>query len=125
MLQRRGTYVTTAKTGLWMLHKGMYDEGSPPTEDADVVAQSLPIPVQFVLNADLTKRIAEADRETLDRLANAGFALDSGCDKSGISRKYMTRGGGYYMDVGCSQLIIDGKIKVVQSPGGIAGFAED
>lgn len=28
--------------------------------------------------------------------------------------KYFQRGGGYYIDVGCSQLIIDGKIKVKQ-----------
>jgi cation diffusion facilitator CzcD-associated flavoprotein CzcO len=124
MLQRRGTYVITAKTGLFMLHKGMYDEDSPPTEDVDIVAQSLPIPVQFALNTSLTKRITEAEKETLDGLTKAGFALDFGRDGSGIFRKYMTRGGGYYIDVGCSQLIIDGKIKVVQSPGGIAGFTE-
>ena len=36
----------------------------------------------------------------------------------------MTRGGGYYIDVGCSQLIIDGKVKVKQSPEGIAGLDE-
>ena len=36
----------------------------------------------------------------------------------------MTRGGGYYIDVGCSQLIIDGKIKMKQSPDGISGFNE-
>lgn len=34
----------------------------------------------------------------------------------------MTRGGGYYIDVGCSQKIIDGEIKVKQSPEGIEGF---
>ena len=28
--------------------------------------------------------------------------------------KYFQRGGGYYIDVGASQLIIDGKIKVKQ-----------
>lgn len=36
----------------------------------------------------------------------------------------MTRGGGYYIDVGCSQLIIDGKVKMKQSPDGISGFDE-
>jgi len=43
-------------------------------------------------------------------------------DGSGIYRKYVTRGGGYYIDVGASQLIIDGKIEAVQSPDGIKGF---
>jgi hypothetical protein len=58
-------------------------------------------------------------------LVKAGFKLDFGDDKSGIYRKYITRGGGYYIDVGASQLIIDGKIKVHQSPGGISRFEEN
>jgi hypothetical protein len=70
----------------------------------------------------LTKRIAEAEKETLDGLRRAGFQLDFGPDGAGIARAYFTRGGGYYIDVGCSQLIIDGKIKVKHSPGGINGF---
>jgi hypothetical protein len=37
----------------------------------------------------------------------------------------MTRRGGYYIDIGCSRLIIDGKIKVLQSSGEIEGFTED
>jgi hypothetical protein len=67
--------------------------------------------------------MAEAERSTLEGLEKAGFKLDSGIDKSGIARLYYTRGGGYYVDVGCSKLIIDGKIKVRQSPDGIKGFA--
>jgi cation diffusion facilitator CzcD-associated flavoprotein CzcO len=122
MLQRRGTYVISASKGLFMLHEGMYDEGGPPTEDADIAGQSLPIPAQFALNVDLTSRIAEAEKENLDGLNKAGFKLDFGEDKSGIYRKYITRGGGYYIDVGCSQLIIDGKIAVKQSPDGISHF---
>lgn len=72
-----------------------------------------------------TKRIAEAEKETLDGLRKAGFELDFGQDGAGIARAYFTRGGGYYIDVGCSQLIIDGKIKVKHNPGGINGFGEN
>lgn len=122
LIQRRGTYVISAKTGLFMLHEGLYDEGGPPTEDADVYGQSLPIPVQFALNVDATNRIAAAEKDNIDGLTKAGFKIDFGEDGSGIYRKYVTRGGGYYIDVGCSQLIIDGKIKLQQSPGGIQGF---
>ena len=122
MLQRRGTYVLSAKTGLVMLHEGLYYEGGPPTEDADVYGQSLPVPVQFALNVDGTNRIAAAEKDNLEGLEKAGFKIDFGENGSGINRKYLTRGGGYYVDVGCSQLIIDGKIKVQQSPEGIKGF---
>lgn len=122
MLQRRGTYVISAKTGVFMLHEGLYDETGPPIEDADVYGQSFPLPVQFALNVDATKRITAADKENIDGLSKAGFKLDFGDDGSGIYRKYVTRGGGYYIDVGASQLIIDGKIKMQQSPDGIKGF---
>ncbi|PSN70515.1 putative flavin-containing monooxygenase YUCCA3 [Corynespora cassiicola Philippines] len=125
MLQRRGTYVIQADKGLFMLHEGMYDGHGPPIEDADVYGQSLPIPVQFALNVGLTERIAEREKENLDGLKKAGFKVDFGHDGSGIYRKYITRGGGYYIDVGASQLIIDGKIKVEQSPDGIDKFEED
>lgn len=60
----------------------------------------------------------------MNGLQNAGFELDHGIDGAGLGRAYMCRGGGYYIDVGCSQLIADGKIKVRRSPGGISGFNE-
>lgn len=124
MLQRRGTYVIQASKGLEMVHAGMYDDHGPPTEDADIAWQSLPIPVQFVLSAGLTEKIKSVEKENIEGLTKAGFKVDFGHDNSGMHRKYITRGGGYYIDVGCSQLIVNGKIKVVQSPDGIKGFTE-
>ena len=124
MLQRSGTYVISAKTGLFMLHEGMYDEHGPPTEEADIAGQSLPIPVQFALNVGLTDRIKEAEKANIEGLGKVGFKIDFGNDGSGIYRKYITRGGGYYIDVGCSDLIIKGEIKVEQSPDGIKGFTD-
>jgi cation diffusion facilitator CzcD-associated flavoprotein CzcO len=125
ILQRRGTYVIQANKGLFMLHHGLYDEHGPPTDDADVYGQSLPIPVQFALNVDMTNRIREAEADNIEGLQKAGFKLDFGHDGSGIYRKYITRGGGYYIDVGASQLIIDGKISIIQSLDGIRAFESD
>ncbi|KAF2202246.1 putative flavin-containing monooxygenase YUCCA3 [Delitschia confertaspora ATCC 74209] len=124
MLQRSGTYVIQANKGLFMMHEGLYDENGPPTEDADVYGQSLPNAVQFALNVKMTNKIREAEKFNIEGLLKAGFKLDFGHDGSGIWRKYIQRGGGYYIDVGASQLIIDGKIKVVQSSGGIKGLDE-
>lgn len=75
------------------------------------------------LNVDLTSRIKQVEKENIEGLERAGFTLDFGHDGSGIYRKYITRGGGYYIDVGCSQLIIDGKINMLHSPGGISAFS--
>ncbi|KAJ5450204.1 uncharacterized protein N7458_006653 [Penicillium daleae] len=124
MLQRSGTYVITADKGVFMMHKGLHEDGGPPTEEADIVSESLPFPVQFALSVHMTHRIADAEKETLDGLRRAGFQLDFGHDGAGIARAYYTRGGGYYIDVGCSSLIIDGKIKVKHSPQGITGFGQ-
>jgi putative flavoprotein involved in K+ transport len=40
--------------------------------------------------------------------------LYDGEDKTGFQMKYLRRGGGYYLDVGCSQLLIDGKVRLIQ-----------
>lgn len=127
LLQRRGTYVISALDGkgIFMMHEGLYDEDGPPTLDADIYGESLPHAVAFALNVDFTRRVAAVEADTLAGLKKAGFALDAGPDGSGLMRKYLTRGGGYYIDVGASQLIADGKINVVRSEGGIASFAPD
>lgn len=43
---------------------------------------------------------------------------------AGINRAYTSRGGGFYIDIGCSSLIAYGKIKVKRSPEGITSFSE-
>jgi hypothetical protein len=50
----------------------------------------------------------------LDKLTSVGFNLEYGEENSGWQFKYLTRGGGYYFNVGASDLIADGKIKVIQ-----------
>ena len=54
------------------------------------------------------------DRELLDALERKGFRLDFGEDGTGWQFKYLTRGGGYYFNVGCSDLIVEGKIRLAQ-----------
>ncbi|KAA8651972.1 hypothetical protein EYZ11_001733 [Aspergillus tanneri] len=124
MLQRRGTYVITANKGVFMMHEGLHEENGPPTEEADIIAESLPFPVQFALATHFTNRVYEAEKDILEGLRKAGFELDFGVDGAGITRAYITRGGGYYIDVGCSALIAGGKIKIKRSPEGISSFNE-
>jgi hypothetical protein len=86
----------------------------PPTEDADLAFISIPNPILKRLHIDATKEIARRDAKLLEGLTKAGFMLDTGPDDSGLFMKYFQRGGGYYIDVGTSQLIVDRKIKVKQ-----------
>ncbi|KAK8066420.1 indole-3-pyruvate monooxygenase YUCCA11 [Apiospora hydei] len=85
-----------------------------PVDDADLILWSLPRPVHKALQQQAAALSIENDRATLEGLTKAGFKLDSGPDGAGLFFKYFQRGGGYYIDVGCSQLIIDGKIKIKQ-----------
>jgi putative flavoprotein involved in K+ transport len=55
-----------------------------------------------------------ADQPLLDCLAARGFRLDYGEDDTGFQMKYLRRGGGYYFNVGCSDLIVSGEIGLVQ-----------
>ena len=114
IVQRSSTYVMSSKAGLDVLLAGLYEEGGPDTEDADLMFMSLPNATLKRMHMDATKEISRRDADLLSGLEKAGFKLDSGPDDAGFFMKYFQRGGGYYIDVGASQLIIDGKIKIKQ-----------
>ncbi|MFN2568517.1 MAG: flavin-containing monooxygenase [Candidatus Dormibacteria bacterium] len=114
LVQRSGTYVMSSENGIAVLFAGLYEEGGPSVEDADLMLSSLPFPLVGQLHVGATKVLAEMDAELLAGLKTAGFKLDFGEDGSGLFMKYLTRGGGYYIDVGASTLIAEGKIKLKQ-----------
>lgn len=114
IVQRSSTYIMSSKAGIDVLLGGLYEEGSPDTEDADLIFMSIPNAMLKRMHMDATKEIARRDADLLAGLEKAGFKVDNGPDDAGFFMKYFQRGGGYYIDVGASQLIIDGKIKVKQ-----------
>ncbi|MDF1791584.1 MAG: NAD(P)/FAD-dependent oxidoreductase [Thalassobaculaceae bacterium] len=85
-----------------------------PLDEADLLAMAVPHPVLVETYKMLTKSIRQADADLLQGLADAGFKLDFGEDGTGFQMKYLTRGGGYYFNVGCSDLIIAGEIGIIQ-----------
>ncbi|MCJ1282467.1 hypothetical protein MMC26_001790 [Xylographa opegraphella] len=114
MVQRSSTLVVTSRALIDVTMAGVYCEGGPPVEDADLISHSLPSPVLKRFHIDATRETTRRDATLLQGLQAAGFALDNGPDGAGLWMKYMHRGGGYYIDVGASQLIADGKIRVKQ-----------
>jgi len=114
MVQRSSTYVMTSENGIKTLFAGTYEEGGPPVDEADLIFASIPYPLLAVFHQQATATIAELDRELLNGLERAGFKLDYGDDGSGIFLKYLRRGGGYYIDVGCASLIAQRKITIKQ-----------
>jgi cation diffusion facilitator CzcD-associated flavoprotein CzcO len=112
MVQRSSTYVMSQANGIPLLFGALYYEGGPPTDDADLLNAAFPHHVVLEFAQAQTTAIAELDSELLKGLERAGFALDLGIDGGGLMSKALTRAGGYYIDVGASALIVEGKIKV-------------
>ena len=117
IVQRSTTMVVTSETLMDVTMKGLYDEDGPPVEDADILNLSIPNPIAKRLHTEATQEMIRRDSSLLKGLTDAGFAVDSGPDGAGLFMKYLSRGGGYYIDVGTSRLIADRKIKVKQGHG--------
>ncbi|CAG9952595.1 unnamed protein product [Clonostachys rosea f. rosea IK726] len=112
MLQRSSTCVISSYSSATIALGELYSENSPPVDDADVLNLSLPGPLSKRAQIDTALAQHNEDNELLEGLQKAGFKVDKGPDFGGLIAKYYQRGGGYYIDVGASQLIIDGKIKI-------------
>ncbi|KAK6206873.1 flavin-binding monooxygenase-like protein [Colletotrichum tabaci] len=112
MVQRSSTSVVSSSSITDIGLKGLYDEDAPPVDDADLWLWSLPAELFKALQVGMTELQNANDADLLAGLDRAGFKLDMGPSGGGFFTKYFQRGGGYYIDVGCSQLIIDGAIKI-------------
>lgn len=122
LVQRSPTLIVNIEPSA-QLPYALYDEG-PPLEDCDLITASMPLALARRTHVLLTEQAKAHDQDLLDRLAAIGFKLDFGEDGTGWQFKYLTRGGGYYFNVGCSDLVADRDIKLVQFVD-IDGFAEN
>lgn len=95
------------------LNYAMYEEG-PPLEDCDLVAAAATYPLIVKGYQIAVKHMVALDKEIIEGLKSVGFKYDIGHDGTGHQMKYRRRGGGYYLDAGCSGLIIDGEIGLLQ-----------
>ncbi|BBX65162.1 monooxygenase [Mycobacterium saskatchewanense] len=113
LMQRSPTCVVSLIPGGTMVY-AVYSEG-PPADDVDLVTAAIPFPVLQNTYQWLTKKTTELDGDLLEGLRQRGFRLDAGPDDTGFHMLFLRRGGGYYINVGCSDLIVDGKISLVQA----------
>ncbi|KAJ6007776.1 hypothetical protein N7540_011752 [Penicillium herquei] len=112
MVQRSSTCVVSSNSITEIALKALYSEVAPPTEDADTYLASIPPELFKLQQTKVDKAMRQNDAQTMEGLEKAGFVVDRGPMDAGLMIKYFQRGGGYYIDVGGSQLIIDGKVKV-------------
>ncbi|MDB9998495.1 NAD(P)/FAD-dependent oxidoreductase [Alphaproteobacteria bacterium] len=112
IIQRSPSMVVNVEPSAQLPYQ-LYSEGLS-TDDCDLITIASPLAVLKKTHQMLTEKTSKIDKPLLDKLKNIGFKLDYGQDNTGWQFKYLTRGGGYYFNVGASDLIADGKIKVIQ-----------
>lgn len=117
MVQRSSTHIVRSETlmeiGLGALYSERAVQSGMTTAKADLIFASLPYRIMNQFQKPLYDKMREVDAKFYADLERVGFQLDFGADDSGLFMKYLRRGSGYYIDIGASQLIIDGKIKLV------------
>jgi len=116
MIQRSSTHVARSDMLMDLALGGLYSESAVKagitTDKADLLFASLPYKILPSLQVPVYAEMKKRDADFYARLEKAGFMLDFGDDDSGLFLKYLRRGSGYYIDVGASGLVADGKIKL-------------
>ena len=112
IIQRGSTTVVSIEPSA-KLNYALYEEG-PPLEDCDLIGTATTYPLMIRGYQAGVKRMVEFDRKMIDGLLSIGFKWDIGEDETGHQMKYRRRCGGYYLDAGCAQLMIDGEIGLLQ-----------
>ncbi len=116
MIQRSSTHVARSDSLMDLALGDLYSEralaNGVTTEIADLIFASIPYRILHRFQIPVYAEMKKRDAEFYQRLEDAGFMLDWGDDESGLFMKYLRRGSGYYIDVGASELIADGSVKL-------------
>jgi putative flavoprotein involved in K+ transport len=114
MIQRSSTHVVRSdslmKYGFENLYSESALEAGVSTEQADFLFASVPFAIMHRAQIPIYEKIKKIDAAFYERLRKVGFMLDFGDDESGLMMKALRRATGYYIDVGASDLIAEGKI---------------
>lgn len=121
MVQRNSTHIVSLAEAQRVYT--IYAEG-PPTDDCDLLATSFPFPILKRGYQMTAKHTSHVDKPLLDALSARGFKLNNGVEDCGFQMSYLQRGGGYYFNVGCSDLIAAGEINLIHYED-IAGFGAE
>jgi putative flavoprotein involved in K+ transport len=116
MVQRAPSIVVRTESLMELAWGPLYSEKAVAsgisTELADLTTASVPFKILPGRQKPIYDQIAKRDADLYKGLAKAGFQYDFGVDGSGIHALYLRRGAGYYIEVGASKAIIEGRIKL-------------
>ena len=116
MIQRSSTHIAPSEALMELALGGLYSEqavkGGIDHHTADLVFASVPYKIMHTFHIPVYDEMKRREADLYSRLEKAGFMLDFGVDGSGLFMKYLRRGSGYYIDVGASELVANGSIKL-------------
>lgn len=112
-LIQRGSITVVSVKAAGLNHALYYDEGLP-VEDCDLISTSGTYPLIVRGYQLAVKRMLEIDKDLLAGLAARGMKMDMGEDGTGHQMKLRRRFGGYYLNCGCSELIVSGEVGLLQ-----------
>jgi putative flavoprotein involved in K+ transport len=112
MIQRGSICVFSVKAA--SINHGIYYNEGLSLEDADLIASSNTFAVLLRGYQLSTQRMLEIDKELLAGLHRKGFKLDIGPEGGGHQMHVRKNHGGYYLNVGCSDLLVNGEIGLLQ-----------
>jgi len=116
MIQRSSTHIAPSKSLMELALGGLYSEEAVAKgidhHKGDLVFASVPYKIMHSFHIPVYDEMKKRDADLYSRLEKAGFMLDFGEDGSGLFMKYLRRGSGYYIDVGASELVANGSIKL-------------
>jgi len=116
MIQRSSTHIAPSNSLMELALGGLYSEEAVKNgidhHKADLVFASVPYKIMHTFHIPVYEEMKKRDADLYSRLEKAGFLLDFGDDGSGLFMKYLRRGSGYYIDVGASELVANGSIKL-------------
>jgi len=117
MLQRSSTHIVRSDSLMEHVLGPLYSEEAVASgidhDTADLVFASIPYKILADFQRPAFDAIRAQDKDFYAALEAAGFDLDFGDDDSGLFLKYLRRGSGYYIDIGASELVAKGAIRLV------------
>jgi putative flavoprotein involved in K+ transport len=112
MIQRGSATIASVKAA-GLVHSVYYEEDLP-LPDCDMIAAASSYPLLVRSYQAAVEKMKQVDADLLAGLNARGFKLDWGDDNTGHQMKFRRKHGGYYLNCGCSELIVAGEIGLIQ-----------
>ncbi|MCY4185168.1 MAG: NAD(P)/FAD-dependent oxidoreductase [Rhodobacteraceae bacterium] len=116
MIQRSSTLVVGRQDYCERILGSLYSAkavaGGITVDKADILQASVPLRLLESRHRAIWDGIRRDRKSIYQRLTDTGFTLDFAEDGTGLGMKYRRTASGYYIDVGGTEMVIDGRIDI-------------